>query len=69
MTDNHITRETWDGSEIICLHVFGVALVFSELDYNRALTRGKQWRIWQDRDRRMRQRQAEDEAAQLDWIR
>jgi len=68
MTDNRITREDWGGSEIICLHVFGVLLVMTELDYNRALTRGKQWRIWQDRNRRIQQRQAEDEAAQLDWI-
>jgi len=67
MTDR-ITKEDYLGNPVIAVHVAGSVLILSEDGYDIARVRGKQWLRMQDMDKRMRQRQAEDEAKQLDWM-
>ena len=64
----HMTHETLYGDPVVCLHLMGIVLVMSPVQYDQAITRGKLFRRAQANTARLARAEARDQSAQLQWI-
>lgn len=68
LPSDRITREDFEGTPVVCVHIAGVVLIMSETQYTQAISRGKAFRRWQTTEARLAYARAREEAQQLAFL-